>query len=458
MEMRSVYGVGAGGSGGSPVDGSGSGSGDDAMGAAMGGMPMGMGGSMGVGGSMNVLGKPMATNNFVTKLYQMINDVKSTHYISWTDLGTSFVVSNVGEFSRSILGSHFKHNNFSSFVRQLNMYGFHKINRTPRAQRTSTDAQIWEFSHHKFLRGRPDLLDEIKRKALEPDPALKHRVELPGEVAAQLGAMRDENRRMWEHLATEKKRSEKLVGIVGRLWEVINSRFPGSVPPFPSELLDSESPDIYITSPTASTSGSRFPPPLSTNMHSIHSHSPNSSPTTTEFPHHQQGQQHTSLSRQHSFQQVAAYGRGEGTSSMSHSPGSTTMDLFDDGPSCEPAGRISSKRQRLSNDDDPGSGVDGSIPSASSLSSPGTATGPGFGTMGGAGKKPSRARSDSAPLGYGFGGLTSWQSGGGRPRSGSGLAGRGGVPNIGAMTRNSNGNGVPPLLSITTVPSNVPNR
>ncbi|KNZ78815.1 Heat shock factor protein [Termitomyces sp. J132] len=112
----------------------------------------------------------------------MISDAKSAHYIAWTELGTSFVVSNVGEFSRSILGSHFKHNNFSSFVRQLNMYGFHKINRTPRAQRTSTDAQTWEFSHHKFLRGRPDLLDEIKRKALEPDPAIKHRVELPGEV------------------------------------------------------------------------------------------------------------------------------------------------------------------------------------------------------------------------------------------------------------------------------------
>jgi hypothetical protein len=63
------------------------------------------------------------------------------------------------------------------------MYGFHKINRTPRAQRTSSDAQTWEFSHHKFLRGRPDLLDEIKRKALEPDPAVKHRVELPGEVS-----------------------------------------------------------------------------------------------------------------------------------------------------------------------------------------------------------------------------------------------------------------------------------
>lgn len=42
---------------------------------------------------------------------RMINDSASSRFISWTDLGTSFVVSNVGEFSRSILGSHFKHNN-----------------------------------------------------------------------------------------------------------------------------------------------------------------------------------------------------------------------------------------------------------------------------------------------------------------------------------------------------------
>jgi hypothetical protein len=83
----------------SPVDGS-SGSGDDTKIAVPTLVP-----------TMGVLGKPMATNNFVTKLYQMITDAKSSHFISWTELGTSFVVSNVGEFSRSILGSHFKHNN-----------------------------------------------------------------------------------------------------------------------------------------------------------------------------------------------------------------------------------------------------------------------------------------------------------------------------------------------------------
>jgi hypothetical protein len=32
------------------------------------------------------------------------------------------------------------------------------------------------------MKGRADLLEEIKRKALEPDPRTVQRVELPGEV------------------------------------------------------------------------------------------------------------------------------------------------------------------------------------------------------------------------------------------------------------------------------------
>jgi hypothetical protein len=71
--------------------------------------------------------KPTTTNNFVRKLHQMISDPKAADFIWWTELGTryiveirinsilltyrSFVVSSAGEFSRSILGQHFKHNN-----------------------------------------------------------------------------------------------------------------------------------------------------------------------------------------------------------------------------------------------------------------------------------------------------------------------------------------------------------
>lgn len=92
---------------------------------------------------------------------------------------------------------------------------------TPRAQRTSADVQTWEFSHHKFLRGRPDLLEEIKRKALEPDPSLKHRVELPGEVAAQLSSMRDDNRRLMVAFQQERQKVDRLVSVTKAMYDVM---------------------------------------------------------------------------------------------------------------------------------------------------------------------------------------------------------------------------------------------
>ncbi|EHA27545.1 hypothetical protein ASPNIDRAFT_53726 [Aspergillus niger ATCC 1015] len=64
----------------------------------------------------------------------------------------SFVMSPTSEFSK-VLAQYFKHTNISSFVRQLNMYGFHKVSDV--FHTGSPDSALWEFKHGNgnFKRG-----------------------------------------------------------------------------------------------------------------------------------------------------------------------------------------------------------------------------------------------------------------------------------------------------------------
>ena len=59
---------------------------------------------------------------FLTKTYQLVDDPLTDHIVSWGEDDTTFVVWRPPEFSRDLLPNYFKHNNFSSFVRQLNTY------------------------------------------------------------------------------------------------------------------------------------------------------------------------------------------------------------------------------------------------------------------------------------------------------------------------------------------------
>lgn len=59
---------------------------------------------------------------FLTKTYQLVDDPSTDHVVSWGEDDTTFVVWRPPEFARDLLPNYFKHNNFSSFVRQLNTY------------------------------------------------------------------------------------------------------------------------------------------------------------------------------------------------------------------------------------------------------------------------------------------------------------------------------------------------
>ncbi|OJJ33145.1 hypothetical protein ASPWEDRAFT_114734 [Aspergillus wentii DTO 134E9] len=114
---------------------------------------------------------------FIHKLYNMLEDPSIQHLISWSGTNDSFVMSPTSEFSK-VLAQYFKHTNISSFVRQLNMYGFHKVSDV--FHTGSPDSALWEFKHGNgnFKRGDLVGLREIKRRASRH--ALIHRDSFPG--------------------------------------------------------------------------------------------------------------------------------------------------------------------------------------------------------------------------------------------------------------------------------------
>ncbi|KAF9575086.1 hypothetical protein EC968_004311 [Mortierella alpina] len=106
---------------------------------------------------------------FVDKLFKMVEDPAIQHLISWAKEGDMFYVYNCIKLSDTILPKFFKHNNWQSFVRQLNMYGFHKIYRYDREEsnmnRKNPETQRWQFYHPHFQRDFPHLRKNIKRKS-----------------------------------------------------------------------------------------------------------------------------------------------------------------------------------------------------------------------------------------------------------------------------------------------------
>ena len=114
-------------------------------------------------------------NKFIARIYQIIDESRFSNIIYWTETGYSFAISSAPLFTSRVIPAYFKHKNFSSFIRQLNMYGFHK-------ERDTGDIQV--YSHPNFIKEHPERLSEVRRKLAKteedslnrskPDDKIKH--------------------------------------------------------------------------------------------------------------------------------------------------------------------------------------------------------------------------------------------------------------------------------------------
>ncbi|KAJ6370188.1 hypothetical protein OIU76_028460 [Salix suchowensis] len=136
---------------------------------------------------------------FLMKTYEMVDDSSTDEIVSWSSNKNSFVVWNPPEFARLLLPTFFKHNNFSSFIRQLNTYLDNKFRITSSSPIRvdfgsgngngfgnngccidrgvllvgggvhlsgfrKIDPEKWEFANEDFLKDQKHLLKNIHRR------------------------------------------------------------------------------------------------------------------------------------------------------------------------------------------------------------------------------------------------------------------------------------------------------
>ena len=93
-------------------------------------------------------------SSFLLKLRAILNEPNNSQYIKWSKDGKFFIINceNLNAFADNILPQYFKHRNYNSFHRQLNLYNFRTI--------PNDNQNEIHFIHDKFKKGITD--EEIK--------------------------------------------------------------------------------------------------------------------------------------------------------------------------------------------------------------------------------------------------------------------------------------------------------
>ncbi|CAH8269598.1 unnamed protein product [Arabidopsis lyrata] len=149
---------------------------------------------------------------FLTKTFEMVGDPNTNHIVSWNRGGISFVVWDPHSFSATILPLYFKHNNFSSFVRQLNTYGFRKI-----------EAERWEFMNEGFSMGQRDLLKSIKRRTSSSSPPTLNHYQPDGDdPSVELPQLQEERHVVMMEISTLRQEEQRARGYIQAMEQRIN--------------------------------------------------------------------------------------------------------------------------------------------------------------------------------------------------------------------------------------------
>ncbi|KAL7507370.1 hypothetical protein ACHAXN_004568 [Cyclotella atomus] len=97
-------------------------------------------------------------DNFPSKTHLLVTNITEIdpQVLSFSPEGDAFYVYDQSTFAHKYLPQYFKHSNYGSFVRQLNLYGF-----TSSRHKDNSEVVVW--SHQYFHRDGKDLLRNIKR-------------------------------------------------------------------------------------------------------------------------------------------------------------------------------------------------------------------------------------------------------------------------------------------------------